>query len=99
MYAGDCAEAILRATLIYDSPKPVNIGTGKEVTIRELAGKVKLVVGYRGKIEWDTSEPNGQPRRCLDTSRALNGFGFKAETSLDDMLLRSYEWAKENGAL
>ena len=99
LYAGDCADAILRATLLYDSPEPVNIGTGKEVTIRELAEKVKQVVGYEGALVWDTSKPNGQPRRCLDVSRARSGFGFQAKTSLDAMLNQSYTWAQENGVL
>lgn len=99
LYAGDCAQAILDATLKYDSPDPVNIGTGSEITIRELAEKIKEVVGYEGEIEWDTDKPNGQPRRCLDTNRASVGFGFNAMTSLDDMLKRSYEWAKENEVL
>lgn len=99
LYAGDCAEAILSATLLYNSPDPVNIGTGSEVTIRELAEKVQKVVGYEGEIEWDTTKPNGQPRRCLDVSRASAGFGFTARTSLDTMLERSYTWAKENEVL
>ena len=99
LYAGDCADAILNATLLYDSPDPVNIGTGSEVTIRELAEKVKKVVGYEGEIEWDTTKPNGQPRRCLDVSRARAGFSFTAQTSLDTMLNRSYVWAQENNVL
>jgi GDP-L-fucose synthase len=99
LYAGDCAEAILRATLLYHDSDPVNIGTGNEVTIRELAEKVKKIVGYEGEIEWDVSKPNGQPRRQLDTSRAKERFGFVAKTSLDDMLERSYKWAQENGVL
>tara|TARA_S200002703_G_scaffold102900_2_gene89161 strand:- start:62 stop:1048 length:987 start_codon:yes stop_codon:yes gene_type:complete len=99
LYAGDCADAILRATLLYDSPEPVNIGTGKEVTIRELAEKVKRVVGYEGALVWDKSKPNGQPRRCLDVSRARSGFGFQAQTTLDDMLDQSYTWAQENEVL
>lgn len=99
LYASDCADAILRATVLYDSPEPVNIGTGCEVTIRELAEKVKMVVGYKGQIEWDVSKPNGQPRRRLDTSRATERFGFTAQTSLDVMLERSYRWAQEHGVL
>ncbi len=99
LYAGDCAEAILRATLLYNSSEPVNIGTGSEVTIRELADKVKQVVGYEGEIKWDTTKPNGQPRRCLDVSRARAGFAFSAKTTLDEMLNRSYTWAQENGVL
>jgi GDP-L-fucose synthase len=99
LYAGDCAEAILCATLLYNNPDPVNIGTGNEVTIQELAEKVKQVVGYEGEIKWDITKPNGQPRRCLDTSRAHDRFGFVAKTSLDDMLERSYKWAQENKVL
>lgn len=99
LYAGDCADAILNATLLYDKPDPVNIGTGSEVTIRELAEKVQKVVGYKGDIEWDITKPNGQPRRCLDVSRAKKEFAFTAQTSLDAMLNRSYAWAKENGIL
>jgi len=99
LYAGDCAQAILLATLQYNDPAPVNIGTGREVTIRELADKVKSVVGYEGEIKWDTDKPNGQPRRCLDVSRAKSGFGFTAETSLGDILQRSYKWAQENNVL
>lgn len=90
--ARDCADAILRATLLYDSPEPVNIGTGREVTIAELAEKVRKVVGYEGKVEWDTTKPNGQPRRQLDVSRARAAFGFVASTSLDETLREAYEW-------
>lgn len=99
LYAGDCAEAILRATLLYNDPEPVNIGTGCEVTISELAAKIKAVVNFKGGIIWDIGKPNGQPRRCLDTSRAKAGFGFTATTTLDDMLDRSYKWAQENEVL
>ena len=90
--ARDCADAIIRAMLLYDSPEPVNIGTGREVTIAELAEKVRRVVGYEGKIEWDTTKPNGQPRRQLDVSRARAAFGFVASTSLDETLHEAYEW-------
>ncbi len=92
LYAGDCAEAILRATMFYDKPDPVNIGTGKEITIRELAEKIKLLVGFNGEIIWDTTHPNGQPRRCLDVSRAEKEFGFVAKVELDEMLKRTYQW-------
>ncbi len=99
LYAGDCAEAILRAALVYNSPEPVNIGTGMEITIKELAGKVKALVGYEGAIIWDASKPNGQPRRCLDVSRARTSFGFMAQTGLDIILECSYQWAQENEVL
>lgn len=99
LYVGDCADAILRATLLYNDAEPVNIGTGQEITIKDLATKIKNVVGFDGVIVWDKSKPNGQPRRCLDTSRAKKGFGFTAKTNLDEILERSYQWAQENGVL
>lgn len=99
LYAGDCADAIVSATLLHNDTEPVNIGTGREIFIKDLAYKVMRVVGYKGDLRWDASKPNGQPRRCLDTSRASQSFGFKAKTNLDEILKRSYEWAQENGVL
>jgi GDP-L-fucose synthase len=99
LYASDCAEAILLATLHYDNPEPVNAGTGNEITMKELAEKVQQLVGYEGQIEWDTTKLSGQPRRCLDVSRAKNTFGFEAHTSIDDILTKTYEWAKIHGEL
>jgi len=99
LYAGDCAEAILRATLVYNQSDPVNIGTGKEITIKELAEKIQLLTGFEGEIIWDTTKPNGQPRRQLDVTKAKERFGFEAHTSLDDMLKRGYRWAWEYGVL
>ena len=99
LYAGDCADAILLATLRYDDSEPVNIGTGKEITIRDLAYSIRDVVGYEGDIEWDTSKPNGQPRRCLDVSRAKERFGFEAKAVFRSILIKTYEWAQANGVL
>lgn len=99
LYAGDCAEAILRATLVYDHADPVNIGTGREIYIKDLAWKIREVVGYEGGIRWDTTKPNGQPRRCLDVSRARSRFGFMAQTNLAEALERTYKWAQTNGVL
>jgi len=99
LYAGDCAEAILRAVLVYNRPMPVNIGTGIEITIKELAEKVQALVGYEGIIIWDASKPNGQPRRSLDVTRARESFGFMAQTNLDTILERSYKWAQDNEVL
>lgn len=99
LYAGDCADAIVRATLLYNKPDPVNIGSGQEVTIRELAEKMRSVVGFTGEIIWDTTKPNGQMRRCLDVSRARQEFGFTAKTVLDELLRRSYAWAQQAGVL
>lgn len=99
LYAGDCAEAILLATMYCDSSDPINIGTGKEITIRALAEKIKSIVGFEGEIVWDTSKPNGQPRRCLDVSRAKKEFGFTATSDFDKVLRDTYEWAQQNGVL
>jgi GDP-L-fucose synthase len=99
LYAGDCAEAILRATILYDGPDPVNIGTGKEIKIKQLAEKIKTVVDYKGQIVWDTTKPNGQPRRCLDTTRAKQMFGFEAKSDFDKVLRNTYFWAINNNVL
>lgn len=82
-YVEDCAEAIVLSTEKYNKPDPVNIGAGFEISIKELAEKIKNIIGFKGNIRWDTSKPDGQPRRCLDTSRALKEFGFKAQTDFD----------------
>jgi len=92
LYAGDCAKAIWQAFLHYDKPDPVNIGASKETTIKELAEQVKDLVGYEGEIIWDTSKPNGQPRRCLDTSKAEKKFYFRAKTTLKEGLQKTYDW-------
>ena len=96
LYAGDCAEAIVLALENYDKPDPVNIGTGSEITIKDLVQKIALIVGYEGEIRYDTTKPNGQPRRCLDTTRAKESFGFEAQTSLDEGLEKTYKWYLEN---
>jgi GDP-L-fucose synthase len=96
LYAGDCAEAIALALENYDKPHPVNIGTGSEITIKDLVEKIALIVGYDGEIRYDTTKPNGQPRRCLDTTRAKESFGFEAKTSLDKGLEKTYKWYLKN---
>ena len=92
LYAGDCAEAIELALEHYNSPEPVNIGTGQEITIKDLIEKIKNIVEYEGDIVYDTTKPNGQPRRCLDTSKAESDFGFRAKTSFDEGLKKTYDW-------
>jgi GDP-L-fucose synthase len=92
LYVEDCAEAIVLAAERYDGPDPVNIGTGGEISIRELAELVAELTGFDGEIVWDTSRPNGQPRRQLDTSRAEQMFGFRAKTPLREGLKRTIEW-------
>jgi len=92
LYVEDCAEAIVLATEKYDKPQPVNIGAGFEISIKDLAERIKEITGFNGKIVWDTSKPDGQPRRCLDTSRAEKEFGFKAKTNFDEGLRNTIEW-------
>jgi len=83
LYVEDCAEAIALAAERYDSSEPVNLGTGKEIMIRELAELIARLVGFKGEIVWDPSKPDGQPRRCLDVSRARERFGFVARTPFE----------------
>ncbi|RCW50896.1 GDP-L-fucose synthase family protein [Paenibacillus prosopidis] len=92
IYAEDAAEAIVKATEQYDSSEPVNIGSGQEYTIRDLAEMIKKLTGYEGEIVWDQSKPDGQPRRKLDTSRAKERFGFEASTDLETGIKRTIEW-------
>lgn len=92
LYVEDCAKAIVMATQGYDGAEPVNIGTGREITIRDLAEKIRGIVGYAGRIVWDSTKPDGQPRRCLDTSRAKERFGFEATTGFDEGLRKTVEW-------
>ncbi len=92
LYVEDAAEGIVLATEKYDKADPVNLGAGFEITIRELAELICTLAGFDGRIEWDTSKPDGQPRRCLDTSRAKQGFGFAARTDLREGLKRTIAW-------
>jgi len=92
LYVEDCAEAIVLATEKYDKPDPVNIGAGFEISIKDLAEKIRQIIGFKGKIVWDTTKPDGQPRRCLDTSKAYDEFGFKAKVSFDEGLKKIIDW-------
>jgi GDP-L-fucose synthase len=92
LYVEDAAEGILLATEKYDKPDPVNLGASREITIKELVDLIAQLVGYYGKIIWDTSKPDGQPRRCLDTSKAKREFGFEAKTDFKEGLKRTIEW-------
>ncbi len=92
LYAADAAEGIIEATEKYDGPEPVNLGTGEEISIRRLAETVARMVGYDGDIVWDTTKPNGQPRRKLDTSRAKAYFGWEAKTPFDQGLQATIDW-------
>lgn len=95
-YAGDAAEGILMAAEKYNDSEPVNLGAGMEISIKDLAELVKSKTGYEGEIVWDTSKPNGQPRRMLDVSRAKEYFGFKAQMPFDEGLQRTIDWYLEN---
>ena len=95
LYVEDAAEGILLATEEYDKPEPVNLGTGKEITIKELVNLVAKLTCFKGKILWDNSKPDGQPRRCLDTSRAKKEFMFEAKTDLISGLKMTIDWYKK----
>jgi GDP-L-fucose synthase len=92
LYVEDCAEAIVLATERYDGADPVNVGSGEEISIRDLAVLVADVTGFEGNLVWDASKPNGQPRRRLDTSRAEALFGFRARTALREGIERTVAW-------
>lgn len=95
-YVKDAARAIALATEKYDEPDPVNLGAGFEITIKNLVEKIKDLTGFTGEIVWDTSQPDGQPRRCLDTSRAKQRFDFEAQMPFDEGLRQTIEWWKAN---
>ena len=92
LYVEDCAEAIVLAMERYNGSEPVNIGTGSEISIKDLMGIIKEATGFGGELVWDVTKPDGQPRRRLDTSRALNEFGFKSKTALQEGLVKTVEW-------
>jgi GDP-L-fucose synthase len=92
LFAEDAAEGILLGAERYNDSDPVNLGSGQEISIKDLAELISRLSGFEGKLVWDTSKPNGQPRRALDTSRAEQRFGFKAGTSFEDGLEQTIEW-------
>jgi GDP-L-fucose synthase len=92
LYVEDAANAVVLAAELYEKPEPVNIGSGKEIAIRDLVNLIGELSGFEGEIEWDTSQPDGQPRRCLDTSHAEREFGFRAKMDLREGLKRTIEW-------
>ena len=97
LFAEDAARAIVLATESYDKPEPVNIGAGREVRIKELVEMISAIVGFEGDIVWDTTKPDGQPRRMLDTSRAEEEFGFTAAVDLDRGLRQTVAWWESTG--
>ena len=96
LHADDCAEGILLAAEKYDKSDPVNLGAGFEISIRDLTDKIVTLTGFKGGIKWDTSQPDGQPRRCLDTSRAEREFGFRARIGFDEGLRQTIDWYRRN---
>jgi len=96
IYAADAAEGILLATEHYNGSEPVNIGAGFEITIKDLVEKIAQLTGFNGEIRWDSSKPDGQPRRCLDTSRAKELFGFEAKMLFEEGLKATIEWYRKN---
>ena len=92
LYVGDCAEALQLAAARYDGAEPVNLGTGEEISIKQLAEAIAAETGFDGRIVWDTSKPNGQPRRKLDTSRAEREFGFRAQTTFRKGIKETVAW-------
>lgn len=95
-YVEDAAEAIALAAERYDGTEPVNLGAGFEISIKDLVELIAKLTGFEGKIVWDSSKPDGQPRRCLDTSRAKEYFGFQAHTNFEEGLRKTIEWYREN---
>jgi len=98
LYAEDCAEAIILATEKYEKSDPINIGAGFEITMKALTELIVELTGFRGEIKWDTSKPDGQPRRCLDVSKAKSEFGFEATTDFRKGLIRTIDWYKQHYA-
>ena len=97
LYVDDAAEGIVLAAERYDGSDPVNLGSGTEIAIRDLAIEIAAAVGFQGRVLWDATKPNGQPRRSLDTSRAAERFGFRAETRFSDGLRATVDWYRQQG--
>ena len=95
LFVEDAAEGILLATEHYDGSEPVNLGSGQEISVKDLAQTISRLTGFSGELVWDTSKPNGQPRRVLDTTRAEQYFGFRAQTDFEEGLSRTIEWFKD----
>ena len=92
LFVADAAEGIVRAAARYDDPEPINLGSGREISIGDLAETIRALVGYQGRIVWDTTKPNGQPRRRLDVGAAERAFGFRAATPFDAGLRATVDW-------
>jgi len=95
LYVEDAAEGIVLAAERYDRPEPVNLGAGFEISIKDLVELIARLTGFKGEIIWDATKPDGQPRRCLDTRRAFDEFGFRAATSFEQGLKKTIDWYRE----
>ena len=95
LYVEDCAAGLVAAMERYDSPEPMNLGSGREINVKALTELVAKLAGFKGRIVWDATKPDGQPRRCLDVSRATAAIGFTAGTSLEDGLAKTIKWFEE----
>jgi GDP-L-fucose synthase len=96
LYAGDCAEGVVLAMERYDKPDPINLGNGREIRIKELTELVARLAGFEGRIVWDPTKPDGQPRRCLDVSAAEREMGFVARTPFEEGLKQTIAWYEQN---
>jgi GDP-L-fucose synthase len=99
LYVEDCAEALVAATRLYESPEPVNIGAGFEISIKDLSELIAELMGFDGEIRWDVTKPNGQPRRSLNVNRAREAFGFEAKTDFRSGLEATIRWFRDSRGL
>jgi len=90
------AEGLVRAAEVMDEPTPINLGTGMEITIKDLVALIARLCGFTGEIRWDATKPDGQPRRCLDTERAAKLLGWRAQVGFEEGLTRTIEWYRGN---
>ncbi len=98
LYVDDCADGIIAAMQKYESSEPINLGSGREITIKALTELIAKLCRFEGKITWDPTKPDGQPRRCLDISRAKAALYWTARTDLEEGLRRTIEWFVQNGS-
>ncbi len=96
LYVDDAAEGVIRAAEVLDTPDPINLGTGQEISIRNLVALIAKLSGFKGEIRWDSSKPDGQPRRCLDVSRAASLLGWRAKVEFETGLAKTIEWYRSN---
>ncbi len=97
LYVDDAAEGIVRAAEVMEEPEPINLGTNREIAIRDLVGLIAKLVGFEGEIRWDSSKPDGQPRRCLDVARAHEQLGWAAAVPFEEGLRRTIDWWRAQG--